>query len=70
MWREKEEGEVKDREQEATLLNLSGSHALYSSFSFLESMTLVDYGFIETLYTNDKRDREVKTMQNILTIIN
>lgn len=57
-------------EQEATLLNLSGSHALYSSFSFLESMTLVDYGFIETLYTNDKRDREVKTMQNILTIIN
>lgn len=33
-------------------------------------MTLVDYGFIETLYTNDKRDREVKIMQNILTIIN
>lgn len=46
-----------ETEQEATLLNLGGSRALHSSFSFLKSMDLFDYIFIETLYT---RDREIK----------
>lgn len=32
-------------------------------------MSLVDYGFTETLYTKD-RDRELKIMQSILPIIN